>query len=416
MGDAMSEQVPGQQSEAQKLLSTLQQQFQAIESAKSGGGQGGPGSPMVTPGFAPPPPGPNIGFSTAGASSGPLPHTGPPPPQGVPRTGSESIGNFSSKTAATNAGLVSLGNSLSQMFGAIEGKEQQKKAALAENYMLQINSLIASGDPKDREKAMAILEDPKIRKILKTGLEYVPLEEEVPPEAQGVASASQKIQNNQAPTTPKKQPILPQPNQQEQLKAVMSNAIMQKLKQDPAAAISMMGGSQLTAAEQRTSEFIQNGLGLSKAQVDTMSFQEKMATMKISEQSLRDMFKAEVDVYKARVGYEGKVDAAKVFANAKDKWTSMMRDYHSKQMDPKKKYDPYAAGAKVYQNMAAQYSKLAEKATKPEDKARYEKMVEIYNAKADDYLNQSNDQDMMQMFMNAVEGGGDASDTSDDAN
>lgn len=111
------------------------------------------------------------------------------------------------------------GGAISRIMGLVnqhEQKDHNKKAALAENYMLQINSLLASGDPKDQEKASLILSDPKIQKILKTGLEYVPLEEEVPPEAQGVQAAMQKIMGKGQQAKPQMRPILPKPSQERQ--------------------------------------------------------------------------------------------------------------------------------------------------------------------------------------------------------
>jgi hypothetical protein len=65
-------------------------------------------------------------------------------------------------------------------------------------YYNQINSFLASGKPEDQQKAHQLLDDPKVRKILKTGLDYVPLEEDPPPEALGIHQAQQKIDKKQS--------------------------------------------------------------------------------------------------------------------------------------------------------------------------------------------------------------------------
>lgn len=87
---------------------------------------------------------------------------------------------------------------ISQLVNSAEKKSHDKKVNEAEMYYNQINSFLASGDPKDQAKAQQLLDDPKVRKILKTGLDYVPLEEEVPPEAIGVHQAQQKINQKQS--------------------------------------------------------------------------------------------------------------------------------------------------------------------------------------------------------------------------
>lgn len=377
-----------------KMVQGMLSQFQSK-------GQPGGGGTSFLPGTVAPGPSANINFNPLGSPGGPIQTAPPRPPMGIPPSGGESIGNFKDRTTTTNAGLVSLGNSLSGIFNTLGQKEHAKKAAMAENYLLQINSLLASGDEKDRQKAMMILEDPKIRKTLKTGLEYVPLEEEVPPEAQGVQSAVKKIADGQQ----KKQPILPQPSTQQKVQAAMSNAILQKLQQDPASAISMMGGSQLTSAEERASEFYEKGLGLSPNQVSAMTLQEKLTGMKVYEGMMRDTLKYQIDLYKTDKAYQGKVDTAKILANARKYWADQVRSAsHEKTGAGVKKDDPYAKGARMYEDMAKKYLDMAKAAgVKPEDKARYEERAEFYNQKADDYLNQANDQDLMQDFMKAVE-------------
>lgn len=402
------------------LIKLIQNAFPSVQPPSGGGG----GGTSFLPGSVAPGPGPNINFNPLGGPGGPIQTAPPRQGGGVPATGSQSIGNFKDRGTATNAGLVSLGNSLSGIFNAVGQKEHAKKAAMAENYLLQINGLLASGDPKDREKAMMILEDPKIRKTLKTGLDYVPLEEEKPPEAQGVESAVKKIQaqgqpKGGQPPPPQKQPMLPQPSTQQKIQQVMQNALLQKLQQDPASAISMMGGSQLTGAEQRASEFYEKGLGLSPNQVSGMNLQEKLTGMKVYESMMRDALKFELDKYKADKSYEGKVDSAKVLANSRKYWADQVRGAAKDRGAGKGviKDDPYAKGAKMYEDMAKKYLDMAKAAgIKPEDKTRYEGLAEQYNRKADEYLNQANDQDLMQDFMKAVEGGDDASGGDTDPN
>lgn len=87
---------------------------------------------------------------------------------------------------------------ISQIVGAAEKRGHDKKVNEAEMYYNQINSFLASGKPEDQQKAHQLLDDPKVRKILKTGLDYVPLEEDPPPEALGVHQAQQKITQKQS--------------------------------------------------------------------------------------------------------------------------------------------------------------------------------------------------------------------------
>jgi hypothetical protein len=300
------------------------------------------------------------------------------------------------------------------MFNTIGQKEHQKKAAMAENYLMQINGLLASGDPQDKQKAMMILEDPKIRKILKTGLEYVPLEEEVPPEAHGVQTAIQKIQQKggQQQQKPQMQPIIPQASQEQQLKSAMQSAMLQKIKQDPASAISMMGGSQLSSAEQHADEFYKSGLGLSPADIQTMTAQEKLAGLKIYEQATGAAMRAEIDAYKTQVGYKGKVDSATIFANARKYSADAMKSAWAAR-DKKKggSGSNYAAGAKVYENLAAKYLDIIKSGKGPdgikpltdEQKKVYQQKADALQRQADEYLNQVGDQELMEMFMKSIE-------------
>jgi len=346
----------------------------------------------------------------------------------MPQT--EQTGEQSTRSGQVNAGLTSLGNSLSGIFNTIGQKEHAKKAALAENYLMQINGLLASGDPGDKQKAMMILEDPKIRKVLKTGLEYVPLEEEVPPEAHGVQSAIQKIQkggSGQSPQgqpqgQPQRQPIIPQASQEQQLKAAMTSALLQKIKQDPAVAISMMGQSQMDSAEQHASEFYKSGLGLSPADVQTMTAQEKLAGLKIYEQAVGAAIRGEIDMYKAGMGYKGKVDSATVLGNARKYAADAMKSAWAARDKKKGGASNFAAGAKVYEDYAKKYLDLAEKGKdakgmplSEEQKKIYQQKADAYQRQADEYLNQVGDQELMEMFMKSVEEEPDASESDSDS-
>jgi len=344
----------------------------------------------------------------------------------MPMTGQ--TGEQSTRSGQVNAGLTSLGNSLSGIFNTIGQKEHAKKAALAENYMMQINGLLASGDPGDKQKAMMILEDPKIRKILKTGLEYVPLEEEVPPEAHGVQTAIQKIQKGggqpsqggQPQGQPQRQPIIPQPSQEQQLKSAMTSALLQKIQQDPGSAISMMGQSQLSSAEEHASEFYKSNLGLSPADLQTMTAQEKLAGLKIYEQAVGAAIRGEIDMYKAGVGYKGKVDSATILGNARKYSADAMKSaWASRDKAGGKKGGAanMAAGAKIYENYAKGYLDIVKsgktKDGRPltdEQKKYYEQKADFYQKQADEYLNQVGDQELMEMFMNAPEDDADAPD------
>jgi hypothetical protein len=100
------------------------------------------------------------------------------------------------------------------LINTAEQRSHEKKAALAEGYYTQINDLLATGDPKDKEKAQHFLDDPKIRKMLNEGMNWQPLTEEPPPEALGIQRANQKIQQKQ--TTKQKLMQMLMPRQQPQ--------------------------------------------------------------------------------------------------------------------------------------------------------------------------------------------------------
>jgi len=406
------EKVPGQgdSGDSAKIMQAIQQMLAGVGTAT---GATGGAKPAVQPGTTPATPQSTIQFDPRRGGSSPISTAPPRPYTPVPATAQ--VGEQSTRSGQVTAGLTSLGNSLSGLFNTLGQKEHAKKAALAENYLMQINGLLASGDPQDKQKAMMILEDPKIRKVLKTGLEYVPLEEEVPPEAHGVQSAIQKISKQQGGQTPQggqpqRQPIVPQPSQEQQLKAAMTSALLQKIKQDPAAAISMMGQSQLDSAEQHASEFYKSNLGLSPADLQTMTAQEKLAGLKIYEQAVGAAIRGEIDMYKAGVGYKGKVDAATIMANARKYSADAMKAAWGARDKKKGGAANMAAGARVYEDYAKKYLDLAEKGKdakgmplSEEQKAIYQKKADAYQRQADEYLNQVGDQELMEMFMNAPE-------------
>jgi len=131
---------------------------------------------------------------------------------------------------------------ISQLVNSAEKRSHDKKVNEAEMYYNQINSFLASNDPSDQQRAQQLLDDPKVRKILKTGLDYVPLEEEVPPEAIGIHKAQQKIDKKQsalqkitqmltggrqqgnAQPRPQGRAIIPQPSQEAQQKWELEQA------------------------------------------------------------------------------------------------------------------------------------------------------------------------------------------------
>ena len=408
-GQVWSEKAPGQvpKDNAAQIIQAIQQMLGSVGKA-TGATEGGT-SPI--PGQIPPGPTPTIRFDPSGAGRGPITTAGPVQRPQMPQTGSQGLGEYGTRTGAVNAGLTSLGNSLTGIFNTVEQKEHAKKAALAENYLMQINGLLASGDPNDRKKAEMILEDPKIRKILKTGLEYVPLEEEVPPEAHGVQSAVRKIAGQQQPQQqPQKRPMIPQPSQEQQLKAALTSAMLQKIKQDPASAISMMGGSQLSSAEQHADEFYKAGLGLSPADLSTMTAQEKLAGLKIYEQAVGAAIRGEIDMYKAQVGYKGKVDAATILGNAKKYASDRMKEAWSERGKKGGAGANYAAGARVYEDYAKKYLDIIKGGKGPDGKPltedqikQYQQKADSYQRQADEYLNQAGDQELMDMFMKSVE-------------
>jgi hypothetical protein len=330
----------------------------------------------------------------------------------MPQT--EQTGEQSTRSGQLNTGLTSLGNSLSGIFNTIGQKEHAKKSALAENYLMQINGLLASGDPQDKQKAMMILEDPKIRKILKTGLEYVPLEEEVPPEAHGVQTAIQKIQkqgqgggqSQGGQQQSQRQPIIPQPSQEQQLKSAMQSAMLQKIKQDPASAISAMGGSQLSSAEQHAAEFYKSGLGMTPEDTAKLTAAEKLQGLKLYEAATTAAMRAEIDMYKAQLGYKGKVDAATILARARESVAKIAKTSKDKNGKP----NNYAAGAKIYSQLAGKYLDIIKsgktldgRPLTDEQKKFYQQKADALQKQADEYLNQAGDQELMEMFMKSIE-------------
>lgn len=426
MPQEMSEKNKADKTSPEAIIQSIQKMLEGLGTATGATASEGLSLPR---GSAPVSPTPNITFDPRVGVS--IQTAQPRPSVAMPRTGGESIGDFRSKTQATNAGLVSLGNSLSEMFNAAGAREHAKKANMAENYMMQINGLLASGDPNDKQKAMMILEDPKIRKILKTGLDYVPIEEEVPPEAQGVRSAVQKIsgqgggqqggqQPQGQPQQPQRQPIIPQASQEQQLRAAMTSALLQKIKQDPASAITMMGQSQLSSAEKHADEFYKSGLGLSPAQIESMNVQEKLAGFKIYEQAIGAAIRGEVDMYKAGLGYKGKVDAATIMGNARKYAADAMKAAWAER-DKKGGKGSVAniiAGARIYEDYAKKYLDIVKSGkTKDgipltdEQKKYYEQKADYYQRQADDYLNQAGDSELMDMFMKSVEEGPDATES-----
>lgn len=406
---------------AAEIMNAIQKMLSSVGTATGSTGGGSPlpqGSGAVSPS-------PTITFNPSGSGTS-LQHGQAPQRPQMERTGSESIGDFHSRGQATNAGMVSLGNSLSEMFSHAEQKDHAKKSAMAENYMMQINGLLASGDPGDRQKAMMILEDPKIRKVLKSGLEYVPLEEEVPPEAHGVQTAIQKIKGGgkggQQPQR-QMQPIIPKPSQEEQVKSAMQSALLQKIQKDPASAISMMGASQLSSAEQHADEFYKSGLGLSPADLEVMTAQEKLQGLKIYEQAVGAAIRGEIDMYKAGVGYKGKVDSATVLGNARKYAADRMKEAWSSRDKAKSKggANNYAAGARVYEDYAKKYLDIIKGGKGPDGKPLsedqikgYQQKADAYQRQADEYLNQVGDQELMNMFMKSVEEEPDASNSDED--
>jgi len=135
--------------------------------------------PQGIPGAAPnpaPPPQPQVQNSTQGGPARQLSPASPTPFNG---------------TFGDRKGIIS------QLVNSAEKRTHDKKVNEAEMYYNQINSFLASGKPEDQQKAQQLLDDPKVRKILKTGLDYVPLEEEVPPEAIGIHQAQQNITKKQ---------------------------------------------------------------------------------------------------------------------------------------------------------------------------------------------------------------------------
>jgi hypothetical protein len=411
----------GGNTDVQKLMAAIAQLLQQNSAlAQSGGGQGGPSGGLVTP-----PRTPQLTPSTAGAPGAPLSYAPPPGyvpiPSSATGAGMQASRDFGSPKAAKSAGIAAIGQTISGVLQTVEQREQQKKATMAENYMMQISALIQSGDPSDRQKAMIFLEDPKIRKTLKTGLEYVPLEEPVPPEAMGIKSAIDKLNKGQVvnavagtptapgqkPPKPQMQPVLPQSGQANNLQAMITNALMQRGKQDPNSLISMAGGSQLTSQEQRMAEFYEKGLGMAPAQVAGMSMQAKLEGLKMYEQMMRDQVQAQLDMQKTamttgatiagkKIEAQSRVNVADILAGSRKAVAGIV----AQTKDQKGAAANYAAGSKMYESLAATYAKLAETpGISADQKKQYQSMADGFSKKADDFLNQQMDEQLIQALM-----------------
>jgi hypothetical protein len=395
--------------EQQNILKAIQTMLGNLgKQSDSGAG------PIVQPGTTPPTAQPTIQFDPSRAGGGAV--SAPPPRPYTPMPQTQQTGEQSTRSGQLNAGMTELGNTLTGMFNKVSQDQHEKTAKRAEDLMMQINGFIASGDPEDRARAQRLLEDPKNKKILEKGLQHFQVEEEtVPPEAHGVQTAIQKIgQKGQSQQQPQKHAVLPQPSQDQQIQAAMKSAILQKIKQDPGAAISMMGGSQLSSAEQHADEFYKAGLGLSPTQIGTMTAQEKLAGLKVMELATTAAIRGEIDMYKAGIGYKGKVDSAQITANARRYAADAMKDAWASR-DEKKGSGAgknYAAGAKIFEDYAKKYLDLSKSGKQPngqpltdEQKKAYEQKADAYEKMAKSYLDQAGNADLINLFMNTADDG-----------
>lgn len=317
MANGDTQQDPSKPQDISAIINAITQAFSGAQQMKST--PQGQIVPEKSPQFNMSPP------SASGAQTPPLNFAPPAASVPTPQTGSQSIGDFRTRSAARNAGMVSLGNSITGIVNSVTQRQQQKKAALAENYMMQIGNLLASGDPKDRQKAEMILEDPKILKTLDKGLNYRPLQEQVPPEAIGVNAAFQKIKQNMAGNKnalagdvarkPQQRPVLPQPTQGAQIQAMMNNAIMQRMKKDPGFAFQLAKQTMLTSGEQASAEESQAGLTTSPAAQAQMDFQVTLAKDTAMQSVIVEAQKAQSEMDRQLLENKGKIDT-EIAANA----------------------------------------------------------------------------------------------------
>jgi hypothetical protein len=283
----------------QQVLQQLQQLIQ----------QGGPGGLKVptVPGAGQP--GPQITPSAAGT---PMPAPTGHPSGFVPFQPGTQGGQteYRTKGGARSAGLQSLGANVTSLINTVQQRHHDRQAAMAEGYMDQIQALLRSGDPKDVEKAKLLLDDKKILQTLDKGLNYKPLEEEVPPEAVGVTTSIQKAKKQpQGPTGgpgPGRQPIIPQGNPQDILRSMVTNAMIQRGKQDPQSLLGMTGNvgmgqapSMLSGPQQKQAEEFAAGFGISPKEYAQMDLSSQMASQKILQQVMRDQL--QFQMYEDRI-------------------------------------------------------------------------------------------------------------------
>lgn len=375
---------------------------------------------------------PNIQYDPS-RTPGSAPTTAPPPGfvpyQG---TGSQSINNFSSQRGATNAGMVSLGNSILGLVNTFEQRDHEKKVMQAQNLMQQVTDFHASGDPGDDRRAISILEDPKNRKILKEGLGYVPYQEKQeppPPEAIGVQKAlaraigltggnpsmtgqvttpgqipSQNTSPNQMMPPPNggMRTVLPQPTAAAQFQSALMNAATQKLKNDPSSALGMMGVSQLSSVEQRASEFYEKGLGVSPADVQKMDMAQKMEGIKAYSALFQDLIKQQFETEKfnatqaglnkrAGAANQNKLDIASMLSGVKERIATEAQNA---------KGNANVVAEKMYRDEAAKADIRSQTANiSDEEKKMWLDKSQELNFKADAASTKAGDEDMMKAIL-----------------
>jgi len=113
-------------------------------------------------------------------------------------------------------------------------------------------------------------------------------------------------------------------------------------------------------------------------------------------------------MYKAGVGYSGKVDSATILANARKYVADTVKSTADKKNNNKP--NASAAGAKVYEDYAKKYLDIIKggkgpdgKPLTPEQTQQYQQKADSYQKQADDYLQQQGDEELIKDFMKATQ-------------
>lgn len=342
-------------------------------------GQGGTQSqgPVVSPGRTGGAP-PQLALP-AGAQRPSMPYSGSDQVQAVGRPptpmpqGAATGFEFSTKGGKRGATAYNLLSNLTETINKFTQRESDLRKKEAEYYAKEVFDAWNRGD---MDAANAILADPKVQKIMKKFLGYVPFkktQEPPPPEHAGVVSAAQKSITQGGSLQVK-------PGQAEALGSQVG-ALQQQLLNKPQEAYRAMTGTTMSPEMQQQAEKIQSQLSVSPvmlAQMDsaTQSLVFKTAAdMSMFESQMDHQYQMEMD--KAKALGKTDVEVAKIRAASLREHYGILKDYYSSKgaaqaamltRDLLKAYQGYG---KMYSDQARSYAALAQKSTDTDEKNQW---------------------------------------------